>query len=245
MTRTALNTLTALLLCAHALAAEAPSRAEKPADIPEGKRIPKRIEQLLNPIVYRFNFTSRYKVGTVSELIEQSKAKTKEDWERYYYEHGRSEEELDAIGAQLYQKILVFREITLEDCQRCIKQYVIDNTWEGIYLREHNTIDRLQKQHGIAGFQKTDGHTDAVFAVDWERTFAGGKKIGLQIKPKSYRGHYLANVRSQNEAKQARYGGPVLTVIADKNGRVINTEIIAKIKAEMVRVGGALPDAPE
>ena len=238
MGRTLWNTLIALLLCANALASEAPPRAEKPTDIPEGKRIPKRVEQLLNPIVYRFNFTSRHKVGTVSELIEQSKAKTKEEWERYYYEHGRAEEELEEIGAQLYQKVLAFRAISREDCQRCIKQYVIDNTWEGIHLREHNTIERLQKQHGITGFHKTDGRTDAVYAVDWERTFPGGRKLGLQIKPKSYRGHYLANVRSQNEAKQARYGGPVLTVIADKNGRVINTEIIARIKAEIARAAG-------
>ena len=237
MNRTPWNTLVALLLCAHALASEAP-RAEKPTGIPEGKRIPKRVEQLLNPIVYRFNFTSRHKVGTVSELIEQSKAKTKEDWERYYYEHGRAEEELEAIGAQLYEKVLAFRKITLEDCQRCIKQYVIDNTWEGIRLRELNTIDQLRKKHGITGFEKTDGRTDAVYAVDWERTFPGGKKIGLQIKPRSYRSHYLAHVRAQNKEKQARYGGPVFTIVADKNGRIVNTEVIDRVKAEIGRATG-------
>jgi len=222
------------------------------------KRIPKEKEQLLNPIVGRFNFTSQNRVGTTTELILSKEFKNKEEWEDFYYksgkerqkkmnevktdkektklkrEHGRTEEELEEIGKELYEKVKKFKEITEEDCKNCIKQYVVDNTWEGIMEREKNTVEELKEQ-GIENIKKTSGEVDTTFAVDFEIEI-NDKKVGLQIKPPTYLAHNKEDVRKQNKEKQEKYSGKVFTVMSEKDGTIINQEIIQEIKEEIRRL---------
>ncbi|MFH1840278.1 MAG: MjaI family restriction endonuclease [Nanoarchaeota archaeon] len=223
------------------------------------KRIPSEKEKLLNPIVGRFNFTSQYKVGTVTNIILLEKFNNIDEWEKYYYNSGRNrqrleknaktkkelsilkkgfgrtEEELEEIGKELYKKVEEFKKITLEDCKNCIKQYVIDNTWEGIIEREQNTIKKLEESIKEVEIKKTPGEIDASFSVDYEIEIKGSK-IGIQIKPPSYLGHDKANIREQNKQKQEKYSGKVFTVVSEKNGEIQNKEIIDEIKKEIERL---------
>lgn len=223
------------------------------------KRIAPEKEKLLNPVVGRFNMTSQNMVGTVTELILKKDFKNIQEWEEFYYisgkerqdkekkvkigpdltklkrEYGRTEEELEEIGKKLYEKVREFNKISEEDCINCIKQYVIDNTWEGIMEREKNTMKKLENEHLIKGFQKTSGDVDAYYSVDFE-IIINNKKIGLQIKPPSYMGHDKADIREQNEQKQKKYAGKVFTVLSDKDGTILNPEIVLRIKEEIKRL---------
>ena len=93
--------------------------------------------------------------------------------------------------------------LTLEDCFECVRFRVICETWNGIILRENNTITKLKSLFPALRFEKTTGEIDHTYAVDFE-VYKGSTLIcGIQIKPKSYTGNapYIQKARFANQQK--------------------------------------------
>lgn len=193
-----------------------------------------------NPIWNNMGLNHPSKVGMVSQLIQNKVFESKEDWANYYFEsgrqrwedimekgpsavyggdYGRTREELIAIGEELYQGVLKQGnplKLTKEECIDCVAYRVIGETYDGIILREENTIKTIQElfdnlfkdKHGLV-FKKTLGSEDAKYAVDYEVFSKQGNLIlGLQIKPSSYRKpnrRVMGNIHEVNLSKNKLY----------------------------------------
>lgn len=152
-------------------------------------------------------------------------------------QRGRTKEDLAAKGKILYEAVKNNGYgLTLEECVECVRFRVICETWNGIILRENNTIKTLQGLFPNLTFEKADGEMDHTYAVDFQ-VFKENKLIcAIQVKPKSYTQNapYIVKARHANTNKYAaykeKYGVSVLTVISTSKGEILNNEVITQIR---------------
>lgn len=154
------------------------------------------------------------------------------------FQNGRTEEQLRKKAEILFEFIhQKHPEISKNDCFEAIKYRVIGETWNGIILREHNTIKTLKKTFTTATFIKKEGQFDYDYAVDYELYISNKLVCGIQIKPKSYTYNtpYINRAKSTNETKNKKYSfefnAPVFDVISSTNGTIINKIVIGKINS--------------
>jgi hypothetical protein len=180
--------------------------------------------------------------GKRKKLIEEQSKKMKKTALKKFISsinkhHGRTEEELKEKGKKLFEwipeeidrlnkSLNVLGKIDLNDCEECIKQYVIDNTWEGIIKTENAVVEKLKKI-GVKKITKTEGDIDTKMGIDRE-IFSENedRKIGIQIKPSNSRGTPLIDVHNKNA--QSKYNGKVITIYSDKKGKFKNEEEVIK-----------------
>ena len=150
--------------------------------------------------------------------------------------NGRTETQLRKKGKILYEFIKNKQtDITEEECFQAVKYRVIGETWNGIILREHNTIKVLTQKFPKANFVKKEGEFDFNYAVDYEIYFNGQLICGIQIKPKSYTYNtpYILKARRANLAKNTKYyeefNAPVFDVISTARGNINNIYVLDKI----------------
>lgn len=152
-------------------------------------------------------------------------------------QYGRTQNDLMERAKELYQNVKDNGYgLTLEECYECVRFRVICETWNGIIVRENNTIANLKNMFPNLEFRKSDGQKDHQYAVDYEVFKNGNLLCGLQIKPQSYTWNtpYLQKARYANaqkyEAYRQAFGVPVYTVISSSKGIVSNREILEKLK---------------
>ncbi len=152
---------------------------------------------------------------------------------------GRTREDLREKGRILYEAVKYNGYgLTLDECIECVRFRVICETWNGIILRENNTIETLSRLFPGLRFEKADGEMDHTYAVDFQvfSKITNTLVCAIQVKPKTYMGNapYIVKARFANSNKYAaykeKYGVEVLTVISTNKGEIINQEIITKIR---------------
>jgi hypothetical protein len=176
-------------------------------------------------------------VGMVSELITRKSFSSKEEWEAYYYEHGRSKDYLAEVGKRLFSHISSQMDITLDECVECVRFRVICETWNGIALREPNTINTLNiATDERFEFRKTTGDNDFEYAIDYEMYFDNSLICGIQIKPTSYNtsnADYILRARfinrKKNEKYEQKFDVPVFTITSDSNGGITSGKEFANL----------------
>ena len=153
------------------------------------------------------------------------------------YQKGRTKEDLELKAKFLYENVKDNGYgLSISDCIECVRFRTICETWNGIIIRENNTISTLKRLFPSIDFCKTSGEIDHNYAVDYELKSNGRLICGIQIKPKSYMGSakYLENARNANARKYADYkqnfGVDVCTVISKTNGDILNQEVLDTIK---------------
>lgn len=153
-------------------------------------------------------------------------------------QNGRTKSQLAKKGKILFENIKTSApDISLDDCIECVRYRVICETWNGIIIREKNTIRVLKTIFTDLTFEKQAGDFDHRYAVDYEIKKGTELICGIQIKPKSYTFDtpYLNKARSANHKKNAEYsekfGKPVFDVISKGNGEIQNPDVIQQIKA--------------
>lgn len=149
-------------------------------------------------------------------------------------EHGRTPEALNYKGQLLYEAMIAAGEsISLAVCQEAVRFRVIGETWNGVVVRERKTVayltewfkDKIQVPFEIT---KTDSTLDYEFEVDYELWIEGNRRLGLQIKPATYRGNtnYLMDAKRinyfKNQAYTQTFGVPVLYVYSGYHGKPEN-----------------------
>lgn len=153
------------------------------------------------------------------------------------YQYGRTKEDLMSKARKLNSVAI---NLTLAECYECVRFRTICETWNGIIVRENNTIKNLSQLFPNLEFRKTDGNIDHTYAVDYEVLCDGVLKCGIQIKPKSYmfNAPYLQKARYANQQKYAAYtklkGVPVLTIISKGNGEIVNEETLRELRDAVV-----------
>jgi hypothetical protein len=182
-------------------------------------------------------------VGYVANLIDSKIFNNKEEWEEFYYssgaerlktdkasasQYGRTKEELREKAKTLYNAVKDNGyNLTLEECEECVRFRVICETWNGIVIRERNTVNVLQKQYPTWIFKKTTGEIDYKYAIDYEIYKGKSLIAAIQIKPVSYLkdNHYIDKARRKNKEKNSLYiqkfGVPVYDIISESSGTIV------------------------
>ena len=151
------------------------------------------------------------------------------------YTHGRTIDQLYQKGEILYKYMKNNgSNITVDECVECVRFRVICETWNGVILRERNTIEVLQNLYPHYEFKKVSGEVDHKYAVDVEVYKQGVLIIGLQIKPKSYlsKAPYIIKATSANTKKNNEFyrifGVKVVNVISNTKGEIFNFENVKR-----------------
>ena len=205
-------------------------------------------EWILNSATNRFQLNFKRNVGAVAEEIRKCNPKSIDDWQKYYFENVKTEEQIIELGKKLYIKIteiLVAEidEITEEDCINYIRELVIDRTYEG-YIREIKTIYGQLQEILQCKISPAPDKWDRLFNVDFFIEI-NGKYIGLQIKPVSETTQITEiykeiEIQKKTHKKfKEKYGGEVFYIYSYKSGNkkiIKNIEIIDDIKKEIERL---------
>ena len=153
------------------------------------------------------------------------------------FQFGRTQEQFSIKGKILFNEALRKNiDISEDECIEAVRFRTICQTWNGVVVREQNTIALLKKIFPSITFEKTIGEFDYEFAVDYQLNYSGKLICGIQIKPNSYvvsKSPYVkvareAN-RKKNESYTQKYGVKVYDIIFEK-GNILNPEIITTIK---------------
>ncbi|MBQ7499557.1 MAG: MjaI family restriction endonuclease [Clostridia bacterium] len=205
-------------------------------------------EWILNSATNRFQLNFKRNVGATSEAIRKCSPKSLDEWQTYYFENVRTEDQIVELGKKLYIKIsevLVAEidEITEEDCINYIKQLVIDRTYDG-YVREIKTVYEQLQLLIQEKIEPAPDEWDRLYNVDFYIKI-NNKYIGLQIKPVSQASsipeiYKEKDIQIKTHLKfKSEYGGNVFYLFSCKSGDkkiIVNTEVIDNIKDEIKRL---------
>lgn len=200
----------------------------------------------------RWGLNKKDRVGPVSEWIRECAPKGIDEWKIYYFDKLRvflqekgiplePSDYLEDLGKKLYTKITeVTRaevdEVSEEDCIDYIYSLVINRTLEG-YRNEVDTVyKKLQVELNVE-IKPAPDEWDRLYNVDFYIE-VGGKYIGLQIKPITYKQtpeiHKWEEWLSKTHRKfEEKFDGKVFTIFSIKRGdkkEIYNQEVINKIK---------------
>lgn len=174
-------------------------------------------------------------------LDERRRYTIEKNIKRYNLYYGRTQIELEKKANILFRNIKHnVHDITEEECFQIVRFRVICETWNGLVIREKNTLDKLVKLFPEVKFLKTTPEFDYRFAVDYEIEYNGQSICGLQIKPTSYRGdrQYIEIVRRANARKNKeyfnKYGRAVYYIYSQKNGTITNPQILQQIRTHWI-----------
>lgn len=191
-------------------------------------------ENFTNNNLYNLNFFNditvsydRYKYRNLDIDIKNINTQT-----------GRTKEDLYNKGLILYDAVKDNGfHLTIDECFECVRHRVICETWNGIIVRENNTISKLKSLFPTLSFIKSDGEMDHKYAVDYQVYNKNNLICAIQIKPQSYTYNtsYIEKARHTNIKKYALYkemsGRDVITVISKLNGEIQNNECLYQINA--------------
>ena len=209
-------------------------------------------EWILNIATNRWGLNKKDRVGPVSEWIRECAPKAIDEWKIYYFDKLRvflqkkdiplePSDYLEDLGKKLYTKITeVIRaeidEVSEEDCIDYIYNLVINRTFEG-YRNEVDTVYKKLRIELNVEIKPAPDEWDRLYNVDFYIE-VGGKYIGLQIKPITYKQtpeiHKWEEWLSKTHRKfEEKFGGKVFTIFSIKRGdkkEIYNQEVINEIK---------------
>jgi len=153
---------------------------------------------------------------------------------------GRTEDDFKKKGAILFDELkkrnLNKLNLTEEEATECVRFRVICETWNGVIVREHNTIEKLKKLFPDLTFKKSGGDADYKYGIDYELSKDDELVCAIQIKPRSYFYNfpYLKIAQSANQIKHDGYKkvfkSPVYYITADMRGNIIDNNQIKNIR---------------
>lgn len=151
-------------------------------------------------------------------------------------QYGRIKERLQRKGQILYEAVKDNGfGLTTDECFQCVRFRVICETWNGVIVRERNTIETLKKSFPNSEFRKVSGEMDHTYAVDYEVYKDGNLSLAIQIKPESYtwKAPYIQKARNANKHKNQEYFNKfnvrVFDVISNSKGNIINSDVLKSL----------------
>lgn len=153
------------------------------------------------------------------------------------FQYGRTKTQMVEKGKILFDYVTAkCIDISLEECIECVRFRTICETWNGIIVRERNTIAHLKQVFPNLDFVKVPWDLDHKYWVDYEIKQSEKLACAIQIKPKSYTGNtpFLKKAQNSNRQKNEEYfkiyGKPVLYIFSQTNWTILNTDILKEIQ---------------
>lgn len=196
-----------------------------------GKKRNELLKAVTPPVFYALEKEQVIRVG--------KQAARKLDWHirNLNTGYGRTKEQLTAKGEILSEFLRSKRiQLTKNEAFECVRFRVIGETWNGILVRERNTVHKLSALFPTTEFRKVSGEIDHRYAIDYELYHHGKLTAGIQIKPNSYNGKaaYILKAKRANKIKNAHFFAAfaveVIDILADTKGNISNPEGLQKIK---------------
>lgn len=157
--------------------------------------------------------------------------------------YGRTKEELAQKGFLLYGALQNnpnrYKSIRLDECVEMVQHRTLKETWNGVVLRENNTVDRLREYLNIEGLsiEKACGEEDCRYAIDYKVYYKGKYVVAIQIKPITYKDdskRYIRDIMKLNKQIHERYkketGITTLYIYSSVEGEISNYENVELIK---------------
>lgn len=169
---------------------------------------------------------------------EQPSIKLKYDILRLNLDYGRTKNDLMYKAFLLYDAISKQGNplnISFKECIYIIKYRIICETWNGIMIREKNTIKTIASKFNKYNLNiiKTKGNIDVKYEVDYEIYFREKLICGLQIKPLSYKKFNSSKLKEHNLKKNKEYEKefhvPVFYIYSKENGKIENLDELSQI----------------
>jgi ferredoxin-like protein FixX len=195
-----------------------------------GQKREVEISKLISDLQHKLNDESLIRVNknSVNQLSW--------DLKNLNTQYGRTKERLQKKGLILFNEVKNNGlGLTVEECIECVRYRVICETWNGVIVRERNTVQNLLKQFPTTEFKKVSGEMDHTFAVDYELYKNGVLTAAIQIKPQSYTWNapYIQKARNANKHKNQEYfkkfGVQVYDIISDSRGNIINADVLKNL----------------
>lgn len=171
-------------------------------------------------------------------LIKVNPVKVSElkyDIKQINFAHGRTKDQIKEKAYILHQHMINLKQkISLAECIECVRFRTICETWNGVVLRERNTISALKNIFPNYDYRKVPGEIDHKYGVDIEVIKNEKLFLGLQIKPKSYLSNapYILKAKNANYKKNQEYlkdfGVKVINVISNIKGDILNIEEVKR-----------------
>lgn len=159
------------------------------------------------------------------------------DMKAINYNYGRSKTDLQYKAEILHHHCKKSNiNSNIDQIQECVCYRIIGETWNGIILREKNTIDSLVKIYPTLEFEKTEASFDHQYAVDYNAYLGTRLVCGIQIKPKSFLSNksYILKAKRANATKNKKYskefGVPSIDIISSQKGQIYNLSNLKVIK---------------
>ena len=173
------------------------------------------------------------------QLVRTNKAQVDKmgyDLKNLNTQYGRTKESLYKKGEILYKAVKNNGlGLTADECFECVRFRVICETWNGVIIRERNTITNLQNTFPDLEFRKVSGDMDYKYAVDFEVYRNNILSSAIQIKPQSYtwKAPYIQKARYANKRKNNDYFNKfnvnVYDVISDSKGDIKNKDVLKNL----------------
>lgn len=153
---------------------------------------------------------------------------------RYF---GRTRQELKDKAGLLRHASWIYSGVKLnaKTAFDLVEYRVLGETWNGIYLRERNTMQKLKKTFSDIDFRPVSGHWDYIYGIDYIVYRDQKMLCAVQIKPLSYDcdRRYINKAKMANSKKNLKfekeYGIPVITLLSDESGDIKSQKTIAAL----------------
>jgi len=201
------------------------------------------------------SFTSKYKVGPTSYLINNCNPLSYLDWVNYYFENAIEQKKdgekvtlkkmvdlgqgLKSRVKKIFVEIMKVEMIDIPDkvYTTFIYNLTINRTWDG-YLAEKKIENLLENAFGLEIFDSKE--MENKYLVD-KYLEVGNYKIGFQVKPVSYVDSQQITMRSAHKIKHKKfennYGGKVFFLSYDSKFGVLDSDkIVRLVKSEIERL---------
>lgn len=144
------------------------------------------------------------------------------------YRYGRSLMEFDHKAEVLCQGYFghTGESISIAQARQLIEYRVLAETWNGIYIREVSTINKLKSIYPKLVFKSISAQKDFEYGVDYLIYYDKNLICGLQIKPLSYRStkSYVERAKAANKAKNEKFSSiyrvSVFTIMSTQQGDI-------------------------
>lgn len=169
------------------------------------------------------------------------------EYRKLNYDYGRTKEDLSKLAHMLQGYLCsnpkLYKEIGMYDVVQMVRFRALRETWNGIIIREQNTIKVLQEilknqniDYSKLKFVSAEGEEDAQYAIDYKLYYDNEYLLALQIKPVSYMNNnksYIKEIKKINKDKHMFYKKKTnidtLYIYSGHNGQIKNKNIINTI----------------
>ncbi len=138
------------------------------------------------------NFNQAWAIGPLMDHLSLVQPLNAKEWEEYYLENVRTQEQLDSLAQRVYAKIQEaiarLQDATLDDCRQFFRQVIFQSTLEGYNAKRDRLLQILREGTRLEFDYLQDHPQDwrpKDFMLDYAVLLSSGQWLGIKVIPES------------------------------------------------------------